>query len=127
MLFATRYLIAIGLVRKSRTALTAAIKTDRAAACSPGGSGHFAGGGVSRNIPFQNPACPLLADDHSVTCDDLAPGDRHHRPSGNLEPLPGSVIGAMMQVLLPDRHAAMRIPQSDVGVEADADRPLSRA
>jgi hypothetical protein len=86
--------------------------------------GIFAGC-VSRNISLQNPAGPFLADYHAITCDNLAPGDRHHRPSGNLEALPRSVVGAMMQILLSDRLATMRIPQRDIGVEADADRPLS--
>src|SRR6202048_1841837 len=88
-------------------------------------SGHFAKCGVSRNIPLQNPPRSLLADDHPITCDNLASGDRHHRPSGNLEALPRSVVGTMMQVLLSDRLATARIPQCDIGVEADADRPLS--
>src|ERR1700737_3195820 len=38
------------------------------------GSGHFAGCGVSRNIPLQNPPRSLLADDHAITCDNLASG-----------------------------------------------------
>src|SRR3977135_1484712 len=88
-------------------------------------SRRFAGRGVSRNLSLQNPTGPLLADDHSVTCNNLASGDRHHRPSGNLEALPRRVVGAMMQVLLSDRLATVRIPQRDIGVEADADRPLS--
>src|SRR6266404_1299095 len=84
----------------------------------------FAGCGVSRNISLQNPAGSLLADDHSVTGNNLASGDRHNRPSRNLEALPRSVVGAMMQILLSDRLATLRIPQRDIGVEADADRAL---
>src|SRR6266849_8709069 len=91
----------------------------------PDASGHFASCGVSRNISLQNLTCPLLADDHSVTCNNLASGDRHHRPSGNLEALPRRVVGAMMQVLLSDRLATVRIPQRDIGVETDADRAFS--
>src|SRR4030088_1508256 len=78
-------------------------------------SRRFAGRGVSRNLSLQNPTGPLLADDHSVTCNHLASGDRHHRPSGNLEALPRSVVGTMMQVLLSDRLATVRIPQRDIG------------
>src|SRR5882672_1526713 len=86
----------------------------------------FAGCGVSRNISLQNPAGSLLADDHSVTGNNLASGDRHNRPSGNLEALPRSIVGAMMQILLSNRLATVRIPQGDIGVKAHADRPLSR-
>ncbi len=32
---------------------------------------------------------------------------------------------ALMQILLSDRLATLRIPQRDIGIEADADRPLS--
>src|ERR1700731_473457 len=92
---------------------------------APDASGHFAGCGVSRNISLQNPAGALLADDHSITRDNLAPGDRHHRPSRDLEALPRRVVGAMMQVRLSDRLATVRVPQGDIGVEADADRPLA--
>src|SRR5260370_34647021 len=89
-------------------------------------SGLLPGCGVSRNISLQNPACPLVADDHSITCHNLAAGDRHHRPSGDLEALPRSVVGAMMQILLSDGLATVRVPQRDISVEADADRSSSR-
>src|SRR5882757_8389629 len=89
-------------------------------------SRRFAGCGVSRNISLQNPARPFLAHDEPLTGNNLASGDRHNRPSGNLEALPRSIVGAMMQILLSDRLATVRIPQSDIGVEAHADRPLSR-
>src|ERR1700738_4307907 len=89
---------------------------------SAGASGLFAGCGVSGNISLQNLARSFLAHDHPITCNNLAPGDRHHRPSDDLESLPWSIVRAMMEILLPDRLAAVRIPQGDISIEAYPDR-----
>src|SRR3979409_1512 len=88
-------------------------------------SRRFAGRGVSRNLSLQNPARSFLAHDHPITCNHLAPGDRHHRPSDNLEALPWGVVRAMMEILLLNPLATVRVPQGNISVEAYPDRAFS--
>ena len=64
--------------------------------------------------------------DLAVLGDDLAAQKRHHRPAGDRHTLVGRVVGAVVHDRLADRLASVRVPQHDVGVEADADRALLR-
>src|SRR3979409_843618 len=81
-------------------------------------SRRFAGCGVSSNISLQTPDPP-------PTCTNPAPGDRHPRPSDNLEALPWGLVRAMMEILLLNPLATVRVPQGNISVEAYPDRAFS--
>src|ERR671913_136057 len=78
--------------------------------------------GVRRDLAFEHASETFLADDATAFGDNLAAGDRHYRPAGHGEILPRRVIGAVMQDVLANGLDPHRVPQGDVGVEADADR-----
>ena len=74
----------------------------------------------------QHLARTLIADDFALLVDHAPPRDRRDRPSGDVKAFPGRVVGAVVQIGLPDRLPELRVPQHDVGIEADADRALAR-
>ena len=56
----------------------------------------------------------------------MAPGDGHDRPARYLKSFPRRIVGAVVQIGLPDRLLEFRIPQNDVGIKAHRNRALAR-
>ena len=58
--------------------------------------------------------------------DDVAAGDRRHRPADDPHALVWGIVDVMMQESVCDRDLALGIPDGEIGVSADGDRSFAR-
>src|SRR5712691_4098368 len=116
---------------RKRAPLADRLRSNNGCARGRGGEGEFGGGAAERaggvgEGAGQKSAAAARRVELSVIDDDAAARQYRDRPAGEAHPLIGGVADIVVDLGGADRHLALRVPDRDVGVAADRDRPLPR-